>query len=69
MIIYMNPSLALIIFAIGGVVSVGVMKSVMPRFYRFGQKLQETTLYSAQNLHQFFHAFKEIVLLGKENHL
>lgn len=65
MIIYMNPSLALTIFAIGGVVSVGVIKGVLPRFYRFGQKLQETALYSGQNLMQFFHAFKEIVLLGK----
>jgi ABC-type multidrug transport system fused ATPase/permease subunit len=65
MIIYMNPSLALTIFAIGGVVSVGVIKGMLPRFYRFGQKLQETALYSGQNLIQFFHAFKEIVLLGK----
>lgn len=65
MIIYMNPSLALTIFAIGGVVSIGVIKGVLPRFYRFGQKLQETGLYSSQNLIQFFHAFKEIVLLGK----
>jgi ABC-type multidrug transport system fused ATPase/permease subunit len=65
MIIYMNPSLALTIFAIGGVVSVGIIKGVLPRFYRFGQKLQETALYSNQNLMQFFHAFKEIVLLGK----
>lgn len=65
MIIYMNPSLAFIIFAIGGIVSVGVVKGVLPRFYRFGQKLQETALYSGQNLIQFFHAFKEIVLLGK----
>lgn len=65
MIICMNLSLALIIFAIGGVVSVGVVKGVLPRFYSFGQKLQETALYSGQNLIQFFHAFKEIVLLGK----
>lgn len=65
MIIYMNPSLALTIFAIGGVISVAVVKGVLPRFYRFGQKLQETALYSGQNLIQFFHAFKEVVLLGK----
>lgn len=65
MIIYMNPSLALTIFAIGSVVSIGVVKVVLPRFYRFGQKLQETALYSGQNLMQFFHAFKEIILLGK----
>jgi ATP-binding cassette subfamily C protein len=65
MMIYMNPSLALTIFAIGGVVSVGVVKGVLPRFYRFGQKFQETSLYSGQNLMQFFHAVKEIILLGK----
>ena len=65
MIIYMNPSLALTIFAIGGVVSIGIVKGVLPRFYRFGQKLQEAALYSGQNLIQFFHAFKEIVLMGK----
>lgn len=65
MIVYMNPSLALIVFVMGGVVSMGVVKGVLPRFYRFGQKLQETVLYSGQNLIQFFHAFKEIVLLGK----
>lgn len=65
MIIYMNPSLALTIFAIGGIASIGIVKVVLPRFYRFGQKLQEIALYSGQNLGQFFHAFKEIVLLGK----
>ena len=65
MIVYMNPSLALTIFAIGGILAICVTKGVLPRFYRFGQKLQETALYSGQNLIQFFHAFKEIVLLGK----
>lgn len=65
MIIYINPSLALTIFVIGGTFSIGVVKVVLPRFYRFGQHLQETALYSGQNLLQFFHGFKEIVLLGK----
>lgn len=65
MIIYMNLSLALIIFAIGGAISISIVKGVLPRFYRFGEKLQETSVYSNQNLMQFFHAFKEIVLLGK----
>jgi ATP-binding cassette subfamily C protein len=64
-ITYMNPSLALTIFVVGGIVSIAITKGVLPRFYRFGQRLQETALYSAQNLIQFFHAFKEIVLLGK----
>ena len=65
MIVYMNPSLALTIFTVGGLIAILITKSVLPRFYRFGQKLQETALYSGQNLIQFFHAFKEIVLLGK----
>jgi len=65
MVIYMNPSLALAIFGIGVVLGIGIAKGLLPRFYQFGQKLQEASLYSMQNLIQFFHAFKEIVLLGK----
>jgi len=65
MIIYMNPSLALAIFGIGVVLGIGITKGLLPRFYQFGQRLQEASQYSTQNLIQFFHAFKEIVLLGK----
>lgn len=65
MIIYMNPALALTIFAVGGVSSFVITKLVLPWFYQLGQKYQQTGLYSHQNLVQFFHAFKEIVLLGK----
>lgn len=65
MIIYMNPSLAFTVFAIAVVFSIGVVKGILPRFYRFGRQLQESTLYSTQNLTQFFHAFKEILILGK----
>ncbi|ETZ04490.1 ABC transporter ATP-binding protein [Holospora undulata] len=64
-IIYMNPSLAFTILGIGGGIAVVITKFVLPWFYQFGQKLQETALYGNQNLIQFFHAFKEIVLLGK----
>ncbi|MBX9804130.1 MAG: ABC transporter ATP-binding protein/permease [Alphaproteobacteria bacterium] len=65
MVIYMNPSLALTIFGIGAIFSVGVAKGVLPRFYRFGLKLQEATGGAHHNLLQFLHAFKEIILLGK----
>ncbi|GAJ46478.1 protein glycosylation K [Holospora elegans E1] len=64
-IIYMNPSLAFTILGIGVGVSVIITKCVLPWFYQFGQKIQETSVYGNQNLIQFFHAFKEIVLLGK----
>lgn len=65
MIIYMNPGLALIIFAIGVFITILVNKSILPKFYDYGQKLQQAALYSGQNLIQFFHGFKEIILLGK----
>lgn len=65
MVIIMNPSLALIIFVIGGILGFAISKSLLPLFYRWGQDLQDAVLHSGQNLLQFFHAFKEIVLLGK----
>ncbi|MBL0941273.1 MAG: ABC transporter ATP-binding protein [Alphaproteobacteria bacterium] len=65
MVIYMNPALSLAVFGIGAILALGITKGLLPKFYQFGQKLQEASLYSSQNLIQFFHAFKEIVLLGK----
>lgn len=65
MIVYMNPSLAVTIFAMASVLSLVVAKAVLPRFYGFGQRLQEAAGGTHQNLIQFFHAFKEIILLGK----
>ncbi len=64
-IIYMNPSLALAVFCIGGLLSLIITKVLLPHFYRFGQRFQESALHSNQALLQFFHGFKEIVLLGK----
>lgn len=65
LIVYMNPSLALIVFGIAIVLGLLITKVLLPQFYRFGQRLQESALYSNQTLLQFFHGFKEIVLLGK----
>ena len=64
---YLNPSLAFYIFVIGGFLGVILTKGVLPKFYQYGQKVQEASIYSVQNLLQFFHAFKEIVLLGKRD--
>ncbi len=66
MIIYMNPTLALIIFVIGLLISILILKVLLPKFFFWGQKLQETGIKTGQNLLQFFHAFKEIILLGKK---
>ena len=66
-VIFMNPSLALIIFGVGGVIAAAVAKGILPQFYRWGQKFQDAGMYGRQYLLQFFHAFKEIVLLGKRD--
>lgn len=65
MIIYMNPSLALIVFGIAIVFGLLITKILLPQFYQFGQKLQQASEFGYQTLLQFFHGFKEIVLLGK----
>lgn len=67
MVILMNPSLAFMVFAIGSVLGVLVAKLLLPHFYKWGQRLQEASLFSGQNLLQFFHGFKEIILLGKRD--
>ncbi|MBM3468419.1 MAG: ABC transporter ATP-binding protein [Alphaproteobacteria bacterium] len=67
MVMLVNPSVALTIFVIGIILATVISKILLPKFYRFGQRLQEAQLYSGQNLSQFFHAFKEIVLLGKRD--
>jgi|GEM_PF-691372 len=65
MVIYMKPLLAIIIFGIGVVLWLIITKGLFPKFYRWGQLMQEAAMYSGQTLLQFFHAFKEIILLGK----
>lgn len=66
MVVAMNPSLALIVFLVGGICAFIISRYVFPLFYRWGQQLQDAALHSNKNLQQFFHAFKEIVLLGKK---
>lgn len=68
MIIYMNPQLALIVFAVGALGGIIFLTKILPIFYKFGQKTQQASLYSAQHLLQFFHAFKEIIILGKKDY-
>jgi ATP-binding cassette, subfamily B, bacterial PglK len=65
MVVYLNPSLAIFIFAIAIGVAVFMTKCLFPLFYLWGQKLQESSLLASQNLLQFFHGFKEMILLGK----
>jgi len=65
MLIYMNPALAVIIFAVGITLGFIVNRVLFPQFYRWGQRMQEASLRGSQHLLQFFQAFKEMVLFGK----
>ena len=67
MIVYMNPSLALTIFGLVGVISLIIIKGLLPKFYGWGKGFQEAQVQCYKNLMQFFHAFKEVVLLGKRD--
>ena len=66
-VIYMNPMLALIIFVIGALSYLLVTKLLLPKFYFWGQELQQAGISSSKNLMEFFHAFKEIILIGKKD--
>ncbi|MCE2715742.1 MAG: ABC transporter ATP-binding protein [Pseudomonadota bacterium] len=65
MVVLMNPSLFFVIFLVGLICGWGLVKGLMPKFYKWGKHLQESSLLCGQNLAQFFHGFKDIVLLGK----
>ncbi|WP_051908796.1 ABC transporter ATP-binding protein [Candidatus Odyssella acanthamoebae] len=65
LIVYINPALAVIIFALASLIGLLLTKVILPKFYKFGQQLQQASLIGFQTLFQFFHAFKEIILLGK----
>lgn len=68
MIVYIKPSLAVVIFTSIILISIVVTKFVLPKFYKFGQNLQISHLKTNHNLTQFFHGFKEIILLGKKRY-
>jgi ATP-binding cassette subfamily C protein len=65
LIIYIHPTLAVTIFSLAGLIGLLLTKVILPKFYKFGQQLQQASLTGFQTLFQFFHAFKEIILLGK----
>jgi ABC-type multidrug transport system fused ATPase/permease subunit len=65
LIIYIDPSLAAVIFSLSFGLGIILSKWVFPLFYYWGQTLQESISINYKNLFQFFSAFKEILLLGK----
>ncbi|HBN23311.1 MAG TPA: ABC transporter ATP-binding protein [Holosporales bacterium] len=65
-IIYMDPSLAGYLLGLSLCFSFIVYKFLLPAFYRWGQKLQDSGLLGTKKLMQFFHGFKEIILFGKK---
>jgi len=67
MIVYMEPSLAIVLCSLCAIFSFCIYKFLLPAFYRWGQKLQDTGMKSTEKLMQFFHGFKEIILFGKRD--
>jgi ABC-type multidrug transport system fused ATPase/permease subunit len=67
MIIYMDPSLAVTLFSLCAIFSFCIYKFLLPAFYHWGQKMQDTSMKSNEKLMQFFHGFKEIILFGKRD--
>lgn len=67
-IVILNPMLAFIVFGIGAISALILTKWLLPTFYKWGLKVQETALLGDKNLLQFFHAFKEIIVLNKKSH-
>lgn len=68
MVVWINPMLAGFILGVGGIIALVMQKVVFPSFYGWGKKFQEASVRASQHLYQFFHAFKEIVLLKKQEH-
>lgn len=66
MVIYMNPSLAGMLFSLALVITFFLYKYVLPSFYRWGKKMQDASMESVQKLMQFFHGFKEIIIFEKK---
>lgn len=62
----MKPSLAIIVLGLGVILYIVATRKLLPHFYIWGKRLQEAGLQSWRNLLQFFHGFKEIVILGKQ---
>ena len=67
LMIFMNPSLAGMLFIFGGLSYFLIKKYLLPLFYQWGKELQEFDRNLGQHLYQFFHAFKEMIILGKKD--
>lgn len=65
MVIYIEPKLAIFIAVVGLMLGWVLNRGLLPLFYSWGLKLQTLHLMGEKNLFQFFHAFKEIILIGK----
>lgn len=66
-IIYLNPASTFVILGIALILFLASKKLLLPLFYRWGKRLHKINILSNQYLLQFFHAFKEVILLNKAN--
>ncbi|PHQ79421.1 MAG: ABC transporter ATP-binding protein [Coxiella sp. (in: Bacteria)] len=65
-IVYVNPVFALVIFAVGALIALLMIKYLLPLSYRLGDNLSTSTKATNFHLVQLLHTFKEVVLAAKE---
>ncbi len=68
MIIYINPSLAMVFAVLGLAFWFLLTKGLLPLFYSWGERARDAAMLCNQFLLQFFHAYKEITLVGKKDY-
>ena len=68
LVVYLDPSIFFAVLMFSILCGLFVVKVLLPLFYTWGNDLQKEGEKSTQNLLQFFHGLKEIILLGKQQY-
>ena len=67
MVIFIDPSLAAVLLGVMGLLGFLIYRFLLPLFYKWGKKLQQSESLGMKQLMQFFHGFKEIILFNKKD--
>lgn len=68
LLVILNPLLILVFAPLSLIIALLVVKILLPKFYKWGQSYQASSIHTVRNLMQFFHAFKEITILNKRDY-
>ncbi len=67
LLIYLNKNLFFVVAFMGFFIGILYSKILLPYSYDWGKRLQSAGVHTSRYLYQFFHGFKEILLLGKSS--